>query len=59
MPDKARLLDQVRDNIRSRHYSLRTEQSNIPWIKRFILFNRKRHPRDLGAAEVVSPLDRA
>jgi len=41
---KKRLLDRVRDSIRSRHYSLRTEQSYIQWIRRFILFHGKRHP---------------
>ena len=47
-----KLLDQVRSEIRKRHYSLRTEQSYIHWIKRFILFHGKRHPHDMGAAEV-------
>lgn len=47
-----RLLDQVRDRIRAKHYSLRTERSYIDWIRRFILFHGKRHPRDMGAPEV-------
>lgn len=47
-----RLLDQVRDALRVRHYSLRTEQAYLQWIRRFILANGKRHPRDMGAAEV-------
>lgn len=47
-----RLLDQVREAIRLRHYSIRTEQAYTDWIKRFILFHGKRHPRELGAAEV-------
>ncbi|CAG0967664.1 Tyrosine recombinase XerD [Burkholderiales bacterium] len=47
-----KLLDQVRGKIRVKHYSLRTEQAYVDWIKRFILFFGKRHPRDLGAAEV-------
>ena len=47
-----RLLDQVRNKIRLKHYSLRTEQSYLDWIKRFILFNGKRHPVDLGAGAV-------
>ncbi len=47
-----RLLDQVRDKIRLKHYSLRTEQAYLDWIKRFILFHGKRHPMALGAAEV-------
>ena len=50
-----RLLDQVRDKIRRMHYSLRTEQAYLDWIKRFILFNGKRHPVDLGAGEVEEP----
>lgn len=46
-----RLLDQVRAWLRLRHYSLRTEQAYIGWIRRFILANGKRHPRDMGSAE--------
>jgi hypothetical protein len=46
-------LDQVRRAIRVRHYSIRTEQSYIYWIKRFILFHDKRHPSTLGEAEVA------
>ncbi|HEX9301361.1 MAG TPA: integron integrase [Casimicrobiaceae bacterium] len=47
-----RLLDRVRDKIRLRHYSIRTEQAYLDWIRRFILFHDKRHPETLGAAEV-------
>ena len=47
-----RLVDQVRAAIRVRHYSLRTEETYVHWIRRFILFHRKRHPRDMGAPEV-------
>ena len=47
-----RLLDQVRGKIRLKHYSLRTKQAYSDWIRRFILFHGKRHPRDLGAVEV-------
>jgi integron integrase len=47
-----RLLDQVRDAIRVRHYSIRTEQAYVGWTKRFILFHGKRHPEDMGKAEV-------
>lgn len=49
---KPRLLDQVREKIRLKHYSLRTEEAYVDWIKRFILFQNKRHPKDMGAAEV-------
>ena len=47
-----KLLDQVRDAIRLRHYSYRTEQSYVGWIRRYILFHNKRHPREMGIAEV-------
>lgn len=47
-----RLLDHVRDRIRSKHYSSRTEEAYAHWIKRFILFHQKRHPRELGGPEV-------
>lgn len=47
-----RLLDVVRNKIRVRHYSIRTEEAYIGWIRRYILFNNKRHPRDMGRAEV-------
>lgn len=51
-PAKPRLLDQVRARCRVRHLSLRTEQAYVGWIRRFILANGKRHPRELGGAEV-------
>lgn len=47
-----RLLDQVRDKIRLKHYSIRTEQAYTEWIKRFIRHFNKQHPRDMGAAQV-------
>ena len=47
-----KLLDQVRDRIRVKHYSIRTETQYVQWIKRFIIFHDKRHPRDMGAHEV-------
>ena len=47
-----KLLDQVRDRIRLKHYSIRTEQSYTSWIKRFILFHNKKHPKDMGVAEI-------
>jgi len=51
-PTPPKLLDQVREKIRVKHYSIRTETQYLQWIKRFIYFHGKRHPRDLGAAEV-------
>jgi integron integrase len=50
----ARLLDQVRARCRVRHLSIRTEQAYVGWIRRFILSNGKRHPRDMGGAEVTA-----
>jgi integron integrase len=47
-----KLLDQVRDKIRLKHYSIRTEQAYTDWIKRYILHFGKRHPREMGAREV-------
>ena len=47
-----KLLDQVRGKIRLKHYSIRTEQAYLDWIKRFILHFDKKHPKNLGAAEV-------
>ena len=49
-----RLLDQVREVIRIRHYSIRTEQAYVQWIRRFILFHGKRHPREMGAPELTA-----
>jgi integron integrase len=51
-PSPPRLLDRVRSACRVRHYSLRTENAYHDWIKRFILFHDKRHPSELGAAEI-------
>ena len=47
-----RLLDQVGDVIRRKHYSIRTEATYIDWIRRYILFHGKKHPRQMGAAEI-------
>ena len=47
-----RLLDQLRDKIRVKHYSIRTEAAYVDWTRRFILFHGKRHPRELGSVHV-------
>jgi integron integrase len=53
MPVKPpRLLDQVRARAQARHYSRRTENTYVAWIRRFILFHNKQHPKDLGASEI-------
>jgi len=49
---KPHLLDQVRAAIRVRHYSIRTEQSYVKWIKNFILYHKKRHPQVMGEKEI-------
>ncbi len=49
---KPKLLDQVRDVCRFKHYSIRTEQTYVDWIKRYIYFHGKRHPKDLTATHV-------
>ena len=52
-PAKPRLLDRVRAALRLLHYSRRTEAAYVGWIRRYILFHGKRHPADMGAAEVT------
>jgi hypothetical protein len=52
MTDKPRLLDQLREKIRVKHYSFRTEQAYVDWTKRFIRFHHMRHPSDMGPGEV-------
>jgi len=49
---KPKLLDQVRNVLRTKHYSLRTEESYVSWIKQFIFYHDKKHPRHLGGAEI-------
>src|SRR5947208_5783064 len=50
---KPRLLDPVRETVRARHYSRRTEDAYVAWIRRYIFFHGKRHPAEMGAAEVT------
>lgn len=50
---KPKLLDQVRESIRARHYSPRTEETYVHWIKRFIFFHNKRHPAEMGEKEIA------
>jgi site-specific recombinase XerD len=47
------LLDRVRDAVSARHYSRRTEETYIAWIRRYILFHGKRHPAEMGAGEIT------
>ena len=47
-----KLLDRMRNHLRTRHYSIRTETAYVDWARRFILFHGKRHPQEMGGAEV-------
>ncbi|CAH2030632.1 integron integrase [Trichlorobacter ammonificans] len=51
-PAKPKLLDQIRDRIRLKHYSRRTEDVYVDWAKRFILYHNKRHPQEMGKQEI-------
>jgi hypothetical protein len=48
----SKLLDQLREKIRVKHYSIRTELAYVNWARQFILFHEKRHPLDMGETEV-------
>jgi hypothetical protein len=52
--EKPRLLDEVRQALRTRHYSRRTEKAYVAWIRRYVLFHGKRHPAEMGATEITS-----
>jgi site-specific recombinase XerD len=52
MAQKQKLLDQLRQTLRIKHYSIRTEQAYVDWVRRFILFHNKRHPAEMGAPEI-------
>ena len=54
--NKPRLIDQTRNVMRLHHYSIRTEETYVQWIKRFIFFHNKRHPNEMGEKEVRSYL---
>ena len=47
-----KLLEQVSEALRTKHYAYRTEQTYLDWIKRYILFHKKRHPKDMDAKEI-------
>lgn len=51
-PPKKKLLDQVRDAIRLKHYSYKTEETYVQWVRRYILFHNKRHPQEMGVPEI-------
>ena len=47
-PPPPRLLTRLREHLRARHYSIRTEAAYVDWVRRFILFHGKRHPQDMA-----------
>ena len=49
---QVKLLDRVRHKIRLKHYSIRTEQAYVSWIKRYIHFHNMKHPKDMGEMEI-------
>jgi integrase len=51
-PKEKKLLDQYREALRVRHYSYRTEGTYVSWVRQFILFHQKRHPREMGVVEI-------
>jgi integron integrase len=53
-PKPRKLLDRVRDMLRVKHYSIRTEKTYVSWIRRYILFHDKRHPEEMGAREIAT-----
>ena len=52
-PRPPRLLDRVREAVRARHYSRRTEKAYVAWVRRYVWFHGKRHPSEMGAAEIT------
>jgi hypothetical protein len=55
---KPRLPDRLREHVRVLHYSIRTDDAYVNWIRRYILFHGKRHPREMGQPEVETFLTR-
>ena len=53
MASSLKLLDRVRWHLRVKHYSIRTEQAYVDWIRRYILFHRKRHPNEMSEKEIT------
>ena len=52
MPQRPKLLNEVRKKIRLKHDSIRTEETHLNWVRRCILFHNKRHPREVGIPEI-------
>jgi hypothetical protein len=49
---KPKLLERAQEIIRRKHYSIRTERAYLNWMRRYILFHHKRHPKEMGPAEI-------
>jgi integrase-like protein len=49
-----KLFAQMREALQTRHYSIRTEHAYVDWARRFILFHQKRHPKEMGSAEIAA-----
>ena len=47
-----KILDQAKDKIRFKHYSIRTESAYLGWMRRYILFHDKKHPKEMGPSEI-------
>src|ERR1700727_2924642 len=54
MPEGRGLLEVARENMRTRHFAYRTEKAYLSWIRRYLRFHNRRHPREMGAAEIES-----
>lgn len=52
IPKPKKLLGQVSEALRTQHYAYRTEKTYLDWIKRYIIFHKKRHPREMGVNEI-------
>jgi len=50
--ERPKLLDRMRAVLRTRHYSIRTDDAYVQWAKRFILFHGKKHPSEMGSEEI-------
>ncbi|MBT3338753.1 MAG: integrase [Anaerolineae bacterium] len=53
-PKPKKLLDQVSETLRRKQYAYRTEDTYINWIKQYILFHKKKHPKDMGETEIIA-----
>ena len=57
MPQQSRLIPRLREAMRTRRYSLKTEKAYVHWVRRYIFFHKLRHPKDVGPVEVTAFLN--